>query len=174
MIKKLIISAVVLAALIAGKEAHAAGPAGFARSLVGTAAQVQIAGLASPAQTPADFTAQKRKDVIRISAAVDEAVGNVDAYLDMFADEETKAAAPQGCFDCADVKRDLLAGSGWAAEQMRIAYAISAEGRIERVLVLETALGDLVVGDGRPVFASEAPGLEIARPAGPASHYYDI
>lgn len=44
MIKKLILSAVVLTVLIAGKETHAAGVAGFARSLSSApAVHMQIA-----------------------------------------------------------------------------------------------------------------------------------
>lgn len=173
MIRKLIISAVVLTALIAGKEAHAAGPAGFARSLSTSAAQVEIAGLAAPAHKQDTFTAEQRNEATRLSASVEEAIAAVDTYFDTFADEETKAAAPVGCFDCADVKRGVFEARGWAAETMRIAYAVSAEGRIERVLVIDTALGELVVGRGRPVFTGDAPVVEAARVSAPIS-YYDI
>lgn len=171
MIRKLIISAVVLTALIAGKEAHAAGPAGFARALAESAPAAEIAGLASPARQPSGFTAAKRSDVIRISAAVEETINAVDTYLDTFSDEGATAASPAGCFDCADVKRALLEANGWNAGDMRIAYAISDSGRIERVLIVETALGDLVIGSGRPVFAAEARQAKTVIPAGPASHY---
>lgn len=156
MIRKLFISAAVLAALIYGKEAGAAGPGGFARDLASTAVnQAEVAELTPAPLELKKFTTEQRSEVIQISAAVDEAISEVDAYLDMFADGEVKAAAPQGCFDCADIKREQLIGLGWSAEAMRIAYTVSAEGRIERVLVVETALGDLVVGDGRPSFVME-------------------
>jgi predicted transglutaminase-like cysteine proteinase len=171
MIRKLIISAVVLTALISVKEANAAGAAGFARSLAATLPQTEVAELAPVRQEPALFTAEKRQDVIRVSGAVEEALRNVDAYFDMFADDDAKAVAPQGCFDCADIKRDQLIGLGWSADEMRIAYAISREGRIERVLVIETALGDLVVGGGRPTFAEQLAEPEFAMPSDMASDY---
>lgn len=156
MIRKLIISAAVLTALIYGKEASAAGPASFARDLAATVAnRAEVAELAPEPLELKKFTTEQHSEVIQISAAVDKAIGEVDAYLDMFANDEAKAAAPQGCFDCADIKRDQLLGMGWSTDAMRIAYAVSAEGRIERVLVVETALGDLIVGDGRPTFVME-------------------
>jgi predicted transglutaminase-like cysteine proteinase len=154
MIKKLIISAVVLTALISGKEANAAGAAGFARSLAVSAAHSDVAGLV-PATPSIGFTAEKRSDVLRVSAEVEDTMRDVDAYLDTFAVEDAKAAAPKGCFDCADIKRDQLIGLGWSADAMRIAYSISAEGRIERVLIVETALGELLVGGSRPSFLGE-------------------
>jgi predicted transglutaminase-like cysteine proteinase len=173
MIRKLIISAVVLTALISGKEANAAGVAGFARSIASTVPQTEFAGLAPAREKATTFTAEKRKDVIRISGAVDEAISQVDAYFDTFANEETKAAAPQGCFDCADLKRDQLVGLGWSADTMRIAYSISDQGRIDRVLVISTTLGDLIVGEGRPAFAEEM--MQPAQAATAAiSSYYDI
>jgi predicted transglutaminase-like cysteine proteinase len=162
MIKKLIISAVVLTALISGKEANAAGAAGFARSLA-TSTQTELAELA-PAAPAIGYTAEKRNEVLRISAEVEKTIQGVDAYFDIFAEGNAKAAAPQGCFDCADIKRDQLIGLGWSADAMRIAYAISAEGRIERVLIVETALGELFVGGGRPGFIGEQHEQDIELP----------
>lgn len=76
MIRKLIISAAVLTALIYGKEASAAGPAGFARDLALV--------VANPAElVPEGF-----------SAAADKTISEVDAYFDMFAKGDTKAVAP--------------------------------------------------------------------------------
>lgn len=75
MIRKLIISAAVLTALIYGKEASAAGPASFARDLASVVVSQADAGY-----------------------AIDE----VDAYLGMFAIEEAKPAVQQDCFDCID------------------------------------------------------------------------
>jgi predicted transglutaminase-like cysteine proteinase len=174
MIRKLIISAVVLTALIHGKEANAAGPGGFARDLGATfVAHANVANAAPAERQSEDFTSEQRSEINGISAAVDEAIGEVDAYMDLFAGHEAKAAAPLGCFDCADIKRDQLTGLGWPAEAMRIGYAISAEGRIERVLVVETALGDLIVGNERPAFAdgSSTRLLAISRKS---PSYYDI
>ncbi|WJH40672.1 transglutaminase-like cysteine peptidase [Aliirhizobium terrae] len=169
MIKKLIISAVVLTALISGKEANAAGAAGFARALA-TSTHTELAELA-PAAPAIGFTAEKRSEVLRISADVDKAIQDVDTYLDTFAVDDAKAAAPQGCFDCADIKRDQLIGLGWSADAMRIAYAISVEGRIERVLIVETVLGELLVGEGRPSFIGDDDAQEIELPLSAAFSY---
>lgn len=76
MIRKLIISAAVLTALIYGKEASAAGPGGFARDLA---------------------------SVVVNQVDVGDAINEVDAYLDMFAVEEAKPAVQQDCFDCIDI-----------------------------------------------------------------------
>lgn len=73
MIRKLFISAAVLAALIYGKEASAAGPGGFARDLA---------------------------SVVVRQVATDKAIGEVDAYIDSFAGEETRPVVPSACFDC--------------------------------------------------------------------------
>jgi predicted transglutaminase-like cysteine proteinase len=174
MIRKLIISAAVLAALIHGKEANAAGPGGFARDLASTfIAHEHVAGAAPVARHGDDFSVTQRNEIIGISAAVTEAIGQVDAYMDLFAGQEAKAAAPQGCYDCADIKRDQLIGKGWSAGAMRIAYAVSSEGRIERVLVVETALGELIVGDGKPAFATGSSGRRLAISRKSLS-YYDI
>jgi predicted transglutaminase-like cysteine proteinase len=171
MIKKLIISAVVLTALISGKEANAAGAAGFARSLAAST-HTELAELA-PAAPAIGYTAEKRSEVLRISAEVEKTIQGVDAYFDMFAESNAKAAAPQGCFDCADIKRDQLIGLGWSADAMRITYAISTDGRIERVLIVETALGELMVGEGRPSFIGEQDALDIELPLG-AGFPYEI
>jgi hypothetical protein len=77
MIRKLIISAAVLAVLIHGKEADAAGPGGFARDLA---------------------------TVVVNRAEVDSAISEVDTYLDMFTvDEARPSALSDGCFECIDI-----------------------------------------------------------------------
>jgi hypothetical protein len=76
MIRKLIISAAVLAALIHGKEASAAGPGGFARELA---------------------------SVVVKQAEVDHAITDVDVYFDMFGADEAKPIAVQDCFECIDI-----------------------------------------------------------------------
>ncbi|AYD02005.1 hypothetical protein [Neorhizobium sp. NCHU2750] len=85
MIRKLIISAAVLAALIHGKEASAAGPGGFARdlafSVTAHAAMVQ----SQPDESDIDgITSARDHDVSGISAAASEAIGGFDSYLDLF------------------------------------------------------------------------------------------
>jgi hypothetical protein len=76
MIRKLIISAAVLTALIYGKEASAAGPGGFARELA---------------------------SVVVKQTEVDHAITDVDVYFDMFGSDEAKSIAVQDCFDCIDI-----------------------------------------------------------------------
>lgn len=79
MIRKLIISAAVLTALIYGKEASAAGPASFARDLAFVVTnQAEALEL-----KPEGFT-----------ATADKTIGEVDAYFDMFARGEMKTVAP--------------------------------------------------------------------------------
>jgi predicted transglutaminase-like cysteine proteinase len=170
MIKKLIISAVVLTALISGKEANAAGAAGFARSLSTFAAHGEVAGLAPPSPS-IGFTSEKRAEIVRISAAVEDAIKGVDAYFDTFAEDEAKVFAPETCVDCADIKREQLIGLGWSADALRISYAISAQGRIERVLIVETALGELLVGSRRPTFIGQQDEQDLTMPVAAQSHY---
>lgn len=172
MIKKLIISAVVLTALISGKEANAAGAAGFARSLAAFSAHGEVAELA-PSSPSIGFTTEKRAEIVRISAAVEETIKGVDAYFDTFVEDEAKVLAPESCVDCADIKRDQLIGLGWSADAMRISYAISEDGRIERVLIVETPLGELLVGGSRPAFISEQDEQDVTLPVA-AQSYYDI
>lgn len=77
MIRKLIISAAVLAVLIHGKEADAAGPGGFARDLA---------------------------TVVVNRADVDSAISEVDTYFDSFtADEAKPAVRSESCFECIDI-----------------------------------------------------------------------
>lgn len=85
MIRKLIISAAVLAALIYGKEANAAGPGGFARELASVAVHAQVADTAPVEQEGGDYTVSPRQEIIDVTAAVNEAIGEFDAYLDMVA-----------------------------------------------------------------------------------------
>ncbi|WP_313197958.1 hypothetical protein [Rhizobium sp.] len=76
MIRKLIISAAVLTALIYGKEASAAGPGGFARELA---------------------------SVVVKQAEVDHAITDVDVYFDMFGVDGARPIAVQDCFECIDI-----------------------------------------------------------------------
>jgi hypothetical protein len=75
MIKKLIISVVVLTALIVGKEANAAGPAGFARSLTSNfSVQAEIADLMPAVGRSMDANAEKRCEAVRVNAPLVQAV----------------------------------------------------------------------------------------------------
>jgi predicted transglutaminase-like cysteine proteinase len=151
MIKKLIISAIVLTALVAGKEANAAGPGSFARSLSGVPAlHMQVAQNrthgAERSETISEFTIDKARELKRVNDAVDGTLAAVDGYLDTFGGD---LAADQGvCLDCADLKRDHLVSIGWDSRNLSIGYALTDEGRIERVLVVATPRGDIVLSHG--------------------------
>jgi predicted transglutaminase-like cysteine proteinase len=182
MIKKLIISAIVLTALVAGKEANAAGPGSFARSLSGVPAlHMQVAQNrthgAERSKTISDFTIDQAAELKRVNEAVDGTLAAVDGYLDTFAGD--LAVDQDLCLDCADLKRDHLVSIGWDSRNLSIGYALNDEGRIERVLVVATPRGDIVLSHGgltvdrtaqtmtETTKASEA----LPAPAATADHY---
>jgi predicted transglutaminase-like cysteine proteinase len=160
MIKKLIMSAVILTALIAAKESHAAGAGGFARVLAAAPAiHVQLAQTELQRMDQVDgVTQEKREQLTEVNADVNQAIATVDSYFGSFVGE-VAASAGRNCFDCADIKLERLKSLGWSQDQMRIAYAINAEGRIERVVVVSDKDGDLVLGDDNAVieFGSHRP-----------------
>ncbi|MFB9947686.1 transglutaminase-like cysteine peptidase [Rhizobium puerariae] len=184
MIKKLIISAVVLTALISGKEANAAGPGGFARALSSvSAAQMHTSGIPTierhdDAEDAAlTLTFAKRRELLRINSAVNGTISELDRYFDGIAGEASLAQGAEACFDCADLKRDHLISLGWPARAMRIAYAVNAEGRIERVLVVATDGGEVLLGNDSPVIDMSASRTQraIREPAPSITRaYYDI
>ncbi|WP_105383376.1 transglutaminase-like cysteine peptidase [Neorhizobium alkalisoli] len=182
MIKKLIISAVVLTALIAGKEANAAGAGGFARALSSApAVQVQVAeNRAIESQKPIEdevltLTFEKRSELLRVNSAVNGTVTDLDSYFDSVAGGPV--LEPSSCFDCADLKRQHLISLGWSPKAMRIAYAVGSEGRVERVLAISTDRGDVILGNDSPMI--DLSGSQAAQPAMqrqplPAVSHYDI
>lgn len=152
MIKKLILSAVVLTALIAAKETQAAGAGGFARSLSSSPAiHTQIAENrslerhdgADDSVLTLDF--DKRRELLRVNAAINATIADMDGYFDLIAGAQAAEQNPGRCFDCADLKRDQLIELGWSEKAMKIAYAINGAGRVERVLVISTDRGDVVL-----------------------------
>lgn len=184
MIKKLIISAVVLTALISGKEAHAAGVGGFARALSSVlAAQIQTSEIpAIERHDGADdavltLTFAKRRELTRINAAVNSAITGMDGYFDDVTGGFSLDQSADACLDCADLKRDHLISLGWSAKAMRIAYAVNGLGRIERVLVVATDRGDLILGDNSPMIdmsGKQATDLIRTRQPAVTRAYYDI
>jgi predicted transglutaminase-like cysteine proteinase len=165
MIKKLIISAAILTALIAGKEAHAAGAGGFARALSSASAvHVQVAEnrFQRHDEVPATVsgpTVDQRQELLRVNAAVNGSIAQLDAFFDDFAGAEADTGL-KSCFDCADIKRDHLQALGWSEKAMHIAYAVSPEGHIQRVLVVSIGDSDVVLGD-------ESPLVEVSGPQAP-------
>ncbi|MGK6312080.1 transglutaminase-like cysteine peptidase [Neorhizobium sp. DT-125] len=184
MIKKLIISAVVLTALIVGKEAKAAGVGGFARALSSVSA-AQIHTSEVPAFERHDgaedgvltLTFAKRRELLRINSAVNGTIADIDGYLDEIAGDFPLDLGAGGCFDCADLKRDHLLSRGWPARSMRIAYAIDGTGRVERVLVIATDRGDVILGNDSPMIdmsGKQAQGLVPGRAPAVMPAWYDI
>lgn len=184
MIKKLIISAVVLTALIAGKEANAAGAGGFARAL-SSVSTAQIHTSEIPAIERHDgaedgvlvLTFAKRRELLRINSAVNGAISDIDGYLDEIAGDFSLDLSAGSCFDCADLKRDHLLSRGWPARSMRIAYAIDGTGSVERVLVIATDRGDVILGNDSPVVdmsGKQSPSFAPRREPAVTRAYYDI
>ncbi|MBW6421422.1 transglutaminase-like cysteine peptidase [Rhizobium sp. XQZ8] len=176
MIKKLVISAVVLAALISAKESHAAGVAGFARGLSSMmTAQIHTSDVptakphdaANEGVLTLDFT--KRRELMNVNANVNGTMAELDGYLDSMAGGFSLAQA-NGCTDCADLKRDQLISLGWSDKAMRVAYAVNGEGVVERVLVINTDRGDVVLGSAIEMPAERLPAAaqKSAAPAKPA------
>jgi predicted transglutaminase-like cysteine proteinase len=145
MIKKLIISAIVLTALIVGKESRAAGVGGFARVLSENAAIERQDGVRN--DTPLTFS--ERRELLRVNSAVDSAISGLDSYFDTVAGVPFATVRGNACLDCADLKRDHLISLGWSPEALRIEYAIGGEGRIERVLAVSTGGSDVILGHDR-------------------------
>ncbi len=145
MIKKLIISAVVLTALIVGKESRAAGVAGLAGVLSEHAAVERQDG----ATKDRLLTFAERRELLRVNLAVDSAMSELDGYFDTVAGVPFAGIRGNACLDCADLKRDHLISLGWSPEVLRIEYTIGGEGRIERVLAVSTGGSDLILGDDR-------------------------
>lgn len=142
MIKKLIISAIVLTALIVSKESHAAGVGGFARVLSGNTAIVRDKAV----QNDAPLTSAERGELLRVNSAVNSAMSELDSYFDTVTGVPFAKIRASACLDCADLKRDHLISLGWSPEALRIEYAIGGEGRIERVLAISTGRGDVILG----------------------------
>ena len=184
MIKKLILSAAVLAALISARETQAAGPASFARVLASSPIlHTQVAGSrslerhdgADDSVLTLDF--DKRNELLRVNSAINATISGMDGYFDILAGAPAAEQNAGNCFDCADMKRDQLVELGWAEKAMKIAYSINGEGRIERVLVIATDRGDVVLGNESPIVdmsGGTAPRLIREQQSAPAAAYYDI
>lgn len=172
MIKKLIISAIVLTALIVGKESRAAGVGGFARALSENVALERQGGAMNG--MPATLTFSERRELLRVNSAVNSAMSELDSYFDTVTGVPFAKIRASACIDCADLKRDHLIQLGWAPKDLRIEYAVSGEGRIERVLAVSTGDGKMILRhDGAMIDMSRD---QVRRPTGgrgmiiPTSH----
>ncbi|MEN3148021.1 hypothetical protein ABCW43_11945 [Neorhizobium sp. IRAMC:178] len=144
MIKKLIISAIVLTALIVSKESRAAGVGGFARVLSENAAIERSEGAMSGLSPKLTFS--ERRELLRVHFAVNGAMSELDSYFDTVIGVPFAKVRSNACIDCADLKRDHLISLGWPPEVLRIEYAIGDEGRIERVLAIAAGRGEMILG----------------------------
>ncbi|TWF54920.1 transglutaminase-like cysteine peptidase [Neorhizobium alkalisoli] len=174
MIRKLIVSVAILAALIISKEAHAAGPSGLAFVLSGSAAihapvAEDSASVRHDGAGAADDFA-KQQQLSQVNAGVNRTVYDLDTYLGSF--DKTASAIPsrESCFDCAALKRDQLLSLGWSADDLQLSYLVTAEGQIDRVLVVKTAAGEVTLGDRSPIIEMVAIADEPRRAIAPVFH----
>ncbi|UIK04114.1 transglutaminase-like cysteine peptidase [Neorhizobium galegae] len=160
MIKKLIISAIVLTALIVGKESRAAGITGFAGMLTeGVAIERH-----HRVEDDTALTFSQRRELLRVNSAVNNAISELDSYFDTVAGIPLAKMRANAGLDCADLKRDHLILLGWSPEALRIEYAIGGEGRIERVLAISTGRGDVILGHDSAMI--DMSGDQVRRPTG--------
>jgi predicted transglutaminase-like cysteine proteinase len=165
MLKK-IIAAVICGIAIASMSTHAdaAGAAGFARSFAAvektTVAQIAISApggfdgcVLSAGQCvstiAAPLTGERREELLRVNREVNATIGALDDYFSGFATDvpATPAMSAEDCGDCAAIKRTALAGAGWSSAALRLAFALNDDGSLEKVLVVTTDKGDIVLGN---------------------------
>jgi predicted transglutaminase-like cysteine proteinase len=146
---KTIVAAAALLSVLTCGTAHAAGPGGLARSAFISLSQphelaeVQVAP-AAPYET--DYQA-----VEVLNIAVNETIGALDGYFDSLAVDATGTpAAPGLCTDCARIKQEALVARGQPADELRIGFLMTPAGTVERVLIVSTGNGDLVLDNRAP------------------------
>ena len=150
--KKILLAAAFLAALVSGEAARAAGPAGLARSFAASPALrfdlAQSPSATSPESRAAvpTLTRESARQLVRINRVVNNSLAAVDDYMDGFA-TDLAAAGGEACQDCAELKRDYLVALGWSQASMRLAYALTDAGKVERVLLVATDRGDVLLGE---------------------------
>lgn len=185
---KILAAAAFLAALISGHAAQAAGPGGFARTFAASPAleykmaEVRPSARVEPARGVFSLTRDKAQELVRINRTINQAIDAVDSYFDGFqTDLAIAAPAPAACFDCADLKRDRLVALGWPDDRLHITYALTDTGRVQRVLVVSTDRGQIVLGEkvsvmrGRRNEQARAAAEALSQTASKApAAYYDI
>lgn len=147
MSKTIVAVATLLSVLTCG-TAEAAGPGGFARSaFIGLSQHHELATAeVAPAPYETDYPA-----VQALNIAVNESFGSLDAYFDGFATNATGTAARPGlCTDCARIKQETLVERGQPSDELRIGFLMTPTGAVERVLIVSTGNGDLVLDNRAP------------------------
>jgi predicted transglutaminase-like cysteine proteinase len=165
MLKKIIAAAICgIAVASMSNHADAAGAAGFARGFaaVEKSAVTQI-GVSAPdgfdgcvlaagqcvSTIAAPLTAE---ELLRVNRDVNTTMGALDDYFSGLATDlpATPSASLGDCGDCAAIKRAALAGAGWSSSALRLAFSLNNDGSLEKVLIVTTDKGDIVLGNAVP------------------------
>ena len=165
MLKK-IIAAAICGIAIASMSTHAdaAGAAGFARGFAAVEKSALTAiGISAPggfdgcvlaagqcvSTIAAPLTVERREELLRVNRDVNATMGALDDYVSGFATDlpATPSVSLGDCGDCAAIKRTALAGAGWSSNALRLAFALKGDGSLEKVLIVTTDKGDIVLGN---------------------------
>lgn len=165
MLKK-IIAAAICGIAIASMSTHAdaAGAAGFARGFAAVEkSAVTAIGISAPdgfdgcvlaagqcvSTIAAPLTVERREELLRVNRDVNATMGALDDYVSGFATDlpATPTVSLGDCGDCAAIKRTALAGAGWSSNALRLAFALKGDGSLEKVLIVTTEKGDIVLGN---------------------------
>ncbi|UXS02322.1 transglutaminase-like cysteine peptidase [Agrobacterium tumefaciens] len=165
MLKK-IIAAAICGIVVASMSTHAdaAGAAGFARGFA-TAEKAALAKIDISASNRFDgctlvagqcvssaamrLTEKRRDQLLNVNRDINGTMGALDDYFSGFG-SDVPAIQPVGadnCGDCATIKRSALVGAGWSSNALRIAFALNDDGSLEKVLIVSTDKGDIVLGN---------------------------
>jgi predicted transglutaminase-like cysteine proteinase len=157
-------AAVAMTAFVGIQPVWAAGPAGYARSLINTPTVSYIAErqptLAPFAQVkfcmqnPGECRASEGASMVVLTSATQEELTSVNSNVnhtivgvnDQSGEDVWSVNVKSGdCEDYALTKRDHLIAKGWSPRALRIAVATTRSGEGHAVLVVKTDRGDLVL-----------------------------
>lgn len=162
-----IIAAVVIGAGIAlvSGQADAAGPGSFARNFTvagpvmaqaAKTGRIQACNIvrgqcaATAPVVPMAVAIERREELRQVSQAVNETFGALDDYFSELAGPSFPAVANAAtCGDCAATKRLELISLGWQPDALRVAWSLSDNGDIDKVLMVETGAGTIVLENSR-------------------------
>ncbi|GEM_PF-471482 len=165
MLKKIIAAAICgIAVASMSTHADAAGAAGFARGFaaveksavtqIGVSARGGFDGCVLSAgqcvsTIAAPLTGERREELLRVNRDVNATMGALDDYFSGFGAgvPATPSLSAEDCGDCAAIKRTALAGAGWSSAALRLAFALNDDGSLEKVLIVTTDKGDIVLGN---------------------------